>query len=297
MSKSYIEQLISNNLLTHAYFLQGATESIAIWMASRILCCGTNDDCITCSRIYNENHPDVMIVRPSGLAITVNQIRELRERAAFKSFDGKGQVFIISQADTLNQQASNAFLTFLEEPKKDCYFILTGKSKDRLLETVKSRIQVIPFTQQTSFLKELVERDVKGENLGIYEQLNLSVDEYVAVSEQADKWIVEIKRVLSSNRLLALQQVQTWDTLFADKQQRLICIKLIQSYVKALFAVKKGTYQTWGQLPVYDWNQLVIWSGAIDNLSRAFHSNGQFLLHIENFIRTTISSNLELVVN
>lgn len=288
MSKLLIENLINTGRLSHAYYLEGASDEIALWMASKILCCGSGASCITCSRIFNLNHPDVMFVRQEGLSITVNQIRELHEKAAYKSYDGNGQVFIISNADSMNVQAANAFLKFLEEPKDGVTIIMTGRSKNALLETVRSRVQVIEFSAGQGFMKAAISKGLNFESLGIFEDINISVEKAEEFSNIADSWVDTIKQTLNSTQNRALQEVQGWESLFENKEQRNICVRLIQSYVKSLFANKKGAFHSWGDVPKYEWSELVSWGAATDELTRAFHSNGQFIMHVESFIKKTI---------
>lgn len=289
MSKQLLEQLITSGKLSHAYYFEGgAGESTALWLATKLLCCGNGEPCLTCSRIVHYNHPDVMVVRPNGLAIKVDQIREVHERAAFKSSDGKGQVFIITNADVMNLQAANAFLKFLEEPKDGVTIILTGSSRSSLIETIRSRVQVIELPERQGFMKEAVSKGLNFKALGIFEELSISVEQAAEVADVADKWVDTIKQTFGLSRNQALQSVQAWKELFEDKTQRQLCIRLIQSYVKALFATKKGIYQNWGTLPIYSWEDLTNWGEAVDELTRAFYSNGQFNLHIESFIKKVI---------
>lgn len=289
MSKQLLEKLVENNQLSHAYYLEGgAGEATAIWLATKILCCGNGEPCMTCTRILHHNHPDVMVVRPNGIAIKVDQIREIHGKAAFKSSEGKGQVFIISNADVMNLQAANAFLTFLEEPKAGVTIILTGTSRSSLIETIRSRVQIIELPERQGFMKEAVNKGLNFKSLGIFEELNISVAQAEEIADVADKWVDSIKHTFELTCNRALQSVQAWKEIYTDKTQRQYCIRLIQSYVKALFSTKKGAFQNWGNLPVYSWEELTVWGEAVDELTRAFHSNGQFNLHIERFIKKTM---------
>jgi len=79
--------------------------------------------------------------------IKVNSIREIRRQAAFKSFDTGRKVFIILDAEKMNEESSNAFLKTLEEPTPDTLFILLTARQEALLPTIVSRCQVIRFDQ------------------------------------------------------------------------------------------------------------------------------------------------------
>lgn len=285
MSKTLFENLISTNRLNHAYFLEGGNEKFSLWLASKILCGGHDDDCITCKRINNLNHPDVIYIRPEGTEVKVDQIREIHEKAAYKSADGNGQVFIIQGADKMNVQASNAFLKFLEEPKQNVTILLLGYTKENLIETIKSRVQVVKLDVRDGFMKEAVKRGLMFKGLGIFEEINVSVDQAEELKDVADNWIKTISDVFTSSKLHALQKVQLFEKQFENKEQRNICLKLIQSYVKALYAEAKGIYHPWGNVPKYTWAELLIWGNAIDDLSKSLYSNGHFTLQMESFVK------------
>lgn len=285
--QNLFNKLIDKNELSHAYYFEGGKGlEFSLWLATRILCCGNG--CLNCTSILNLESPDVIIVSPDTTSIKVDQIRNLHERAAYKSFSGKGQVFIIDKADSLNLQASNALLKFLEDPKPQTYILLVGNDHHKLIETIKSRVQTIPLPINQDFMKEAVKRGLNYKALPIIEDLDYSVDDAEALAEYADNWVESIKYVLSSDRLTALQKVQEWTNLFANKEDKVICIKLIQSYVRALLHEKQGKFHNWGSLPVYDYTKLLKFSDSVDELSKAIQSNGQFLLHIESFIKKAL---------
>lgn len=285
MSKELFENLISTKRLSHAYFLEGGNERFALWLASRIICGGHEDNCITCKRVNNHNHPDVILIRPEGLNVKVDQIREINERAAYKSADGKGQVFIIDGADKMNVQASNAFLKFLEEPKPNVTILLLGQTREPLLDTIRSRVQIVKLEDNEDFMKIAVSRGLMFKGLGIFEEIHVTVEQAEELKDVADKWIETIRETLESSKLHALQKVQLWEKEFENREQRNICLRLIQSYVKALYAEAKGTYHLWGNVPKYQWSGLLKWGDAIEELSRATYSNGHFTLQMESFIK------------
>jgi len=58
---------------------------------------------------------------------------------------GHGKVFIIDEADLLETEAQNAMLKTLEEPPERTWIILCVEQEERLLPTIRSRCQRIPF--------------------------------------------------------------------------------------------------------------------------------------------------------
>jgi DNA polymerase-3 subunit delta' len=75
--------------------------------------------------------------------IKVNSVRELRREASLTGFLGGRKVFIVSEADMMNTEASNSLLKTLEEPPADTVLILTTSRKDQLLPTIISRCQLV----------------------------------------------------------------------------------------------------------------------------------------------------------
>jgi DNA polymerase-3 subunit delta' len=82
---------------------------------------------------------------PKANYIKINSVRDLRRDAALSAFEGGKKVFLISNAETMNAEASNSILKTLEEPSSDALFILTVSQKEQLLETIVSRCQLVQF--------------------------------------------------------------------------------------------------------------------------------------------------------
>lgn len=83
----------------------------------------------------NEGSPDAS----SRGVIRIARIRELAIQTRSKLTEQ--HVFIIDEADKMNQQAQNGFLKMLEEPVPHVCFILTAHAPHKLLSTIISRVQ------------------------------------------------------------------------------------------------------------------------------------------------------------
>lgn len=89
--------------------------------------------------------PYYNIVLPKALEIKLDQIRNIRLEASRSVQPGKKRVVIISEADTMRNEAQNALLKTLEEPQASTIFILTSSNPSRLFTTIQSRCQDIRF--------------------------------------------------------------------------------------------------------------------------------------------------------
>lgn len=94
-------------------------------------------------RMKAEN-PYHRIVVPKATFIKINSIREVKRQSALSMFEEGRKVYIISNAEEMNPEASNALLKTLEEPSPNTVLILTTSQRDRLLPTIVSRCQLVP---------------------------------------------------------------------------------------------------------------------------------------------------------
>jgi DNA polymerase-3 subunit gamma/tau len=70
---------------------------------------------------------------------SIDEIRDLIERAAYKPSTGRFKVFMIDEAHQLTKDAFNALLKTLEEPPEYLKFVLATTDPEKMLPTVLSR--------------------------------------------------------------------------------------------------------------------------------------------------------------
>jgi DNA polymerase-3 subunit delta' len=93
--------------------------------------------------------------------IKISSIRHLKKSLTL-SGSGRGRrIAIISEADKMNDEASNSFLKTLEEPNSNITIILTTSKPNRILPTILSRCQQINFGPMSNdeIIKALIQRD------------------------------------------------------------------------------------------------------------------------------------------
>lgn len=96
-------------------------------------------------RLIWSEHGDVAMARPFKQIIRAGPVRELEREANFRPFEGAARVFIVEDADYMNDTASNALLKILEEPPPTSHLILTTANPSALLATIRSRCQTVRF--------------------------------------------------------------------------------------------------------------------------------------------------------
>lgn len=75
----------------------------------------------------------------------IDDIREIREKAAIKPTLGKYKVYIIDEVHMLTKEAFNALLKTLEEPPEHVIFIMATTDLHKVPATILSRAQVYNF--------------------------------------------------------------------------------------------------------------------------------------------------------
>ncbi|MFL6230091.1 MAG: ATP-binding protein [Pyrinomonadaceae bacterium] len=95
-------------------------------------------------------HPDVAVVRREMSVITVHQARRVERETNFRPKEGRERVFIIDNADRMNEQASNALLKTLEDFAPTSHLILVTARPASLLTTIRSRCQTVRFAPLTA---------------------------------------------------------------------------------------------------------------------------------------------------
>lgn len=166
--KDKLRKNIKDSKIAHAYLFVGkksiGKKLVATEFAQNILCnnpiegkaCG---NCIPCKTFSNTS--DFKIIEPDKGVIKVDDIRNLSNEIFLKPTVSSRKVFIIDDADAMNEQAQNALLKILEEPPLYMVLILVATNKEKLLNTIKSRVLEINFEALSSEnLKKILE--IKG---------------------------------------------------------------------------------------------------------------------------------------
>ncbi|MEM7163639.1 MAG: hypothetical protein AAF487_14510 [Bacteroidota bacterium] len=102
--------------------------------------------------------------------ISVHEAQSIIRKLSLKPFEASGQVLIIWQPEKMNAECANKLLKIIEEPEPGNVIIMVGNEWDKLLTTIKSRVQLIrikPFSSDQIknylHLKENIEIDLAQE--------------------------------------------------------------------------------------------------------------------------------------
>ena len=103
------------------------------------------DKCNLCKLIDLDNLPSLIVVRPDGMSIKKNQLLELQDKFSKKAVYSKYNIYIITNAELMNDSAANSILKFLEEPTDNIIGFLVTTDKEKVLDTIISRCQNFKF--------------------------------------------------------------------------------------------------------------------------------------------------------
>ncbi|MDO4753037.1 MAG: DNA polymerase III subunit gamma/tau [Candidatus Saccharibacteria bacterium] len=126
----------------------------------------------------------------------IDDIREIREKAAIKPTLSKYKVYIIDEVHMLTREAFNALLKTLEEPPEHVIFIMATTDPQKVPITILSRAQTFTF--------KLVETDIIFKHLD-----NISKKEKINIDADALKIIAERGGGSFRDSLSLLDQVST----------------------------------------------------------------------------------------
>ena len=76
---------------------------------------------------------------------SVDDMRELRESAVFAPSESRYRIFIIDEAHMITPQGANALLKIVEEPPEHLVFIFATTEPEKIIGTIRSRVQHYPF--------------------------------------------------------------------------------------------------------------------------------------------------------
>lgn len=150
-----LQQGIRRDALAAAYIFAGPAgvgkKLLALLLAKSLNCLAGGGDldccgsCASCRKIDTGNHPDVQLIVPDTKVLKVDQIRSLIQEINFRPFEGRRRVFILDDADRMNEEAANCLLKTLEEPPEKSILVLITASLYALLPTIRSRGQILNF--------------------------------------------------------------------------------------------------------------------------------------------------------
>jgi len=223
-----LQRAFASGKWTHAYIFAGPEgvgkfKTACEW-AKLLLCqnpviendfadsCGS---CKSCRLFDAGSHPDFNHIykelreftkdgkgKPPPVDLPIDVIREfLIEKVSTRPTLSKRKVFVISEAERLNDSSQNCLLKVLEEPPEYCSIILLCTRLDKLLPTTKSRSQIVRFgpIAEEQIIEKLQQMDIEEKQARYFARLaqgSLGTAQNWAKLELAEADLYETKKEL-----------------------------------------------------------------------------------------------------
>lgn len=172
---SVFKLLNLNKNLSHAYLFYSVDKelnnNIALNFAKILQCSNSTacGNCNSCKQFESSSHPDVSIINQDS--IKVEDVNNIIAKLTTLPISGKNKVFVILNAENMNETAQNKLLKSLEEPNSCNIFILTSTKTDKLLPTILSRLNKQYVTKLDAQDKLMIAKELKNQNIDIYKYL------------------------------------------------------------------------------------------------------------------------------
>ncbi len=190
-------------------------------------------------------------VIPESNSVSIEQIRQLHSFVQLKTTGQETirRVVVISQADTMADEAQNALLKLLEEPPVDTVLILTAIDAGKMRQTILSRVQTVSIDRIAAsdateyFIAKHDAKDIAWAHALSDGQVGLMTALLSGKSEHAVAQQIEIaKQILAASvfdRLCRVDEIGKSKDLLPDFMYacKRICISALES------AAKKGASQ------------------------------------------------------
>ncbi len=196
---AHLQNALETNQVSHAYMVEGERHTgkmmLAEAFAASLLCekkgiepCG---QCLSCRQAASHNNPDIRyITHEKPNLISVNDIREqLNKDVYMRPYAGTHKIYIIDEAEKMNEAAQNALLKTIEEPPDYVVIILLSANRENFLDTVRSRCVILPIrpVKDEIIKKHLILKmglpDYSADIAAAFAQGNVGRAELIAVDE------------------------------------------------------------------------------------------------------------------
>lgn len=243
-----MKNAVVNNKLSHAYLIDikncAFGEQMVLSFVKYLLCpyhktnhldCG---QCTQCQKIADFNYIELKIIEPDGLWIKKEQMDELQEEFSKKSLEGLYKIYIIHQVERLNKAAANSLLKFLEEPEAGIIAILTTSNIFQVLETIRSRCQILALAKEK---KETIEESTIS-RAKIYIKNNVF---HLEQPEEIEKYQTFIHQVIhfidyleKKGKDTLLYTNKLWHTLIKEKEEFLLAFDIMIFFYNDILNIK-----------------------------------------------------------
>ena len=237
--KEELKKTINTKKIANSYIFSGiegiGKRQFAREFAKNIMCLqggDCKDTCESCKKFEEKSNPNYEEINSNEYKkdiITIDQIREkIVNKAYEKPIISNKKVYVINDADKMNEPAQNALLKTLEEPPQYVVIILIVSNDNAILPTIKSRCVIVKFNSLTNDEIKKIIGNVSDEELEI---LNGSLKGYSKIEEKVVQY-KEIKKIierLKNDQLIDV--LNNSDILYQGKDEAINLLNYMNIYL------------------------------------------------------------------
>ncbi|MDF4189419.1 DNA polymerase III subunit delta', partial [Ligilactobacillus salivarius] len=158
------------------------------------------------------------------------------------------KLYIISHADQMTTNAANSLLKFLEEPSQDTIAILITEQLHRILDTIVSRCQVLPFQplQPKAIEERLIEQEVSPHMARLLANMTNNIAEAVELSRndefaESRAKVIKLYEVLHQRKGHAFFFIQDqWMPFFKEKTHQEMGLDMLLLIYRDVLSIQIG---------------------------------------------------------
>lgn len=237
--KEELKKTINTKKIANSYIFSGiegiGKRQFAREFAKNIMCLqggDCKDTCESCKKFEEKSNPNYEEINSNEYKkdiITIDQIREkIVNKAYEKPIISNKKIYVINDADKMNEPAQNALLKTLEEPPQYVVIILIVSNDNAILPTIKSRCVIVKFNSLTNDEIKKIIGNVSDEELEI---LNGSLKGYSKIEEKVVQY-KEIKKIierLKNDQLIDV--LNNSDILYQGKDEAINLLNYMNIYL------------------------------------------------------------------
>lgn len=221
----YLDHIIENNKISHAYIIEIDNydqDMVDIYDFVKMILFNkkhneleqVNEGII--QFIDNNMYPDIKLIEPDGNNIRKRQLVELQKEYSNTSLLNNKRIYIIKNAEKMNQASGNTILKFLEEPEDNIIALLLTDNRYSVLETILSRCQILSL-KETNLLDEEEEQFLEFLKFVVnptdfFKKYNYFINNYIT-----DKNIAKEKLLQVESTVIQYLNNQYFGEIFSEK--------------------------------------------------------------------------------
>ena len=236
--KSHLTEAIKKKNPFHAYIFDGdigvGKETMAKTFAAGLQCQDEKGhekpckECIACRQIESGSAPDVIWVTKAKADYGIDEIREqVINTVDIRPYSSAYKIYIIPEAERLNEATQNALLKTLEEPPEYVVILLLTSNISELLPTIVSRCLTMEFhplstgTVEDFLIRECGTPDYIAKESAAFAQGNIG--KAIRYADASDDFVNRKNKIIELlkhvDRLDVTDMVETAKSLGAKKEE------------------------------------------------------------------------------